>query len=186
MGCSTHPTSIWRRTPVSAWTGSCGVRTAVGRTPAPGTIQWGRTLTSATANPDGTHLLTFDTGITTEADLVIGADGAWSRVRPLVSDATPVYTGVTFIEAHFDNVDTDHPAVAELVGDGHVFAIARHDTPDQAITAYEQTMLPRAAETGDGTAALARNFGPGDRDRIPDFAEAGKQDKQGAAAYRNQ
>ncbi|WP_214415864.1 FAD-dependent oxidoreductase [Sphaerisporangium fuscum] len=88
----------------------------------PGTIRWGHTLTTATSNGDGTHLLTFGNGTSAVVDLVIGADGARSRVRPLVSDATPVYTGVTFVEAHFDDVDTAHPVVAELVGDGMVFA----------------------------------------------------------------
>jgi 2-polyprenyl-6-methoxyphenol hydroxylase-like FAD-dependent oxidoreductase len=88
----------------------------------PGTVHWGHSLTTATANGDGTHSLAFENGTQVVADLVIGADGAWSRVRPLMSDVVPFYTGVTFVEAHFDNVETDHPAIAELVGDGHVFA----------------------------------------------------------------
>ncbi|MCF3146475.1 FAD-dependent oxidoreductase [Streptomyces platensis] len=102
------------------------LRTLLADSLAPGTIQWGHTLTSATPGPAGTHRLTFDHGVTRDVDLVIGADGAWSRVRPLVSDATPVYTGVTFLEARYDEVDTAHPAVAELVGDGNVFATGDH------------------------------------------------------------
>ncbi|GII88146.1 FAD-dependent oxidoreductase [Sphaerisporangium siamense] len=88
----------------------------------PGTIRWGRKLASVTGNGDGTHRLLFEDGTTTHTDLVIGADGAWSKVRPLVSDATPRYTGVTFVEAWFHHVDRAHPAVATLVGDGQVFA----------------------------------------------------------------
>lgn len=89
----------------------------------PGTIRWGHELTAATANGDGTHLLSFDNGTEVVADLVIGADGAWSRVRPLVSDAVPRYTGVTFVDARFNNVDDEHPGIAALIGDGHIFAI---------------------------------------------------------------
>ncbi|WP_219471257.1 FAD-dependent oxidoreductase [Nonomuraea rhizosphaerae] len=88
----------------------------------PGTVRWGHRLTGVTPGGDGTHLLTFADGTRTVADLVVGADGAWSRVRPLVSGASPVYTGVTFVEACYDNVDLAHPVVAELVGDGHMFA----------------------------------------------------------------
>ncbi|WP_241564604.1 hypothetical protein [Nonomuraea polychroma] len=51
-------------------------------------------------------------------DLVIGADGAWSRVRPAVSSATPHYTGVTLVETSLDDVDTRHPELARLIGDG--------------------------------------------------------------------
>lgn len=102
------------------------LRTLLADSLAPGTVRWGHALRSAAALPDGTHRLTFDNGTTADADLVIGADGAWSRVRPLVSDAVPVHSGVTFIEAHFDRVDTDHPEVAALVGDGHTFATGDH------------------------------------------------------------
>lgn len=57
-------------------------------------------------------------------DLVIGADGAWSRVRPALSDAQPIYAGVTLVEAHFDDVDHRHPGIARLVGRGTMSAKA--------------------------------------------------------------
>ncbi len=53
-------------------------------------------------------------------DLVVGADGAWSRVRPAVSPATPQYTGVTLVESALDDIDARHPDLARLVGDGSV------------------------------------------------------------------
>lgn len=92
----------------------------------PGTIRWGTGVRTVTPNGDGTHRIHFgdggSDGGSDDVDLVIGADGAWSKVRPLVSDADPVYSGVCFVEAHFIDVDRAHPTVAELVGDGHVFA----------------------------------------------------------------
>lgn len=84
----------------------------------PGTIQWDRTLESVTGPDDGPRLLTFRDGQTVEADLVIGADGSHSRVRKAISDAVPIYSGVDFLEAWFDNMDTDHQNLAELVGGG--------------------------------------------------------------------
>ncbi|MDJ1130726.1 FAD-dependent oxidoreductase [Streptomyces iconiensis] len=88
----------------------------------PGTVHWGHALVRAVRTGDGVHRLEFADGTSTEADLVIGADGAWSKVRPLVSDAVPQYLGVCFLDARFDDVDTRHPAIAGIVGDGHMFA----------------------------------------------------------------
>lgn len=51
-------------------------------------------------------------------DLVVGADGAWSRTRPAVSPVTPHYTGVTLVETSLADVDTRHPGLARLIGDG--------------------------------------------------------------------
>ncbi|MCX4426211.1 FAD-dependent oxidoreductase [Streptomyces mirabilis] len=85
---------------------------------AAGTVQWGRTLASVSGPADGPRTLTFADGTAVEADLVIGADGAFSRVRTAVSPATPCYTGVSFLEAWFDDMETAHPELSELVGKG--------------------------------------------------------------------
>ena len=87
----------------------------------PGTVRWGHKLLDATALGDGTRRLEFAGGVTVEADLVIGADGAWSRVRPLLSDAAPRYSGISYLDVHFADVDNRHPELAKLVGPGHVF-----------------------------------------------------------------
>lgn len=65
---------------------------------APGTIRWGHRLASVRHRTEGGYDLTFAEGPATHADIVIGADGAWSKVRPLLTPATPVYSGSCFIE----------------------------------------------------------------------------------------
>ncbi|GAA2574635.1 MULTISPECIES: FAD-dependent oxidoreductase [Streptomyces] len=84
----------------------------------PGTVRWGHTLESVSGPADGPRTLTFADGSTVETDLVIGADGAFSRVRPAVSDAVPRYTGVGFLEAWFDDMESAHPELSALVGRG--------------------------------------------------------------------
>ncbi|MFD0526789.1 FAD-dependent oxidoreductase [Kitasatospora arboriphila] len=87
----------------------------------PASIRWGHRLTAVEPLADGTHRLHFAGGGTAEAGLVIGADGTWSRVRPLVSTATPDYSGVSFLDVVYADADTRHPGIARLVGDGHLF-----------------------------------------------------------------
>ncbi|MFJ9776399.1 FAD-dependent oxidoreductase [Kitasatospora sp. NPDC101157] len=87
-----------------------------------GTVRWDRAVSAATPLPDGTCRLHFADGTTEDFDLVIGADGAWSRVRPALSTAVPAYTGVTFLETGFDRCDTRHPGLARLVGHGSMLA----------------------------------------------------------------
>ncbi|MFD1538688.1 FAD-dependent oxidoreductase [Nonomuraea guangzhouensis] len=62
-----------------------------------GTVRWGHALASVSGPESGSEggrrRLTFTHGPAVEADLVIGADGAFSRVRPALSAATPRYTG---------------------------------------------------------------------------------------------
>ena len=86
-------------------------------------VRWGRSLQSITPDEDGTHQLRFDDGTEERFDFVVGADGAWSRVRPLLSAAGPVYTGVTFIELDIEDADAKHPKIAGLVGHGKMFAL---------------------------------------------------------------
>ncbi|MEU9986852.1 NAD(P)/FAD-dependent oxidoreductase [Streptomyces sp. NPDC048045] len=89
----------------------------------PGTVRWGHKLTHAEALGSGTHRLHFADGTSTDADLVIGADGAWSKVRRLLSEATPLYTGVTFVETGLNDAGTRHPRLAELTGNGTMMAL---------------------------------------------------------------
>ncbi|WP_433445906.1 FAD-dependent oxidoreductase [Streptomyces sp. CA-142005] len=88
----------------------------------PGTVHWGRALEMISGPDDGPRRLHFTDGSTIETDLVIGADGASSRVRPAVSPAVPGYTGVSFLEAWFSDVENRHPGIAELVGQGSAHA----------------------------------------------------------------
>lgn len=90
----------------------------------PGTIAWGATLDAVVPAGDGRHTLRFRDGTEVVADLVVGADGAWSRIRPLLSAATPGYSGVCFVELRISDVDAAHPAIAALVGRGGMFSAA--------------------------------------------------------------
>ncbi|MFJ9843424.1 FAD-dependent oxidoreductase [Kitasatospora sp. NPDC101155] len=86
------------------------------------TVRWDRAVSGATPLADGTCRLRFGDGTAEDFDLVVGADGAWSRVRPALSPAVPGYTGVTFVETGFDHCDTRHPDLARLVGNGSMLA----------------------------------------------------------------
>ncbi|WP_031037286.1 FAD-dependent oxidoreductase [Streptomyces sp. NRRL F-5650] len=82
-------------------------------------VQWGRGVRRVVPGADGVRVH-FEDGRQDTFDLVVGADGAWSRVRPAVSPVTPHYTGVTSVETSLDAVDTRHPGLARLIGDGSV------------------------------------------------------------------
>ncbi|MBK1836249.1 FAD-dependent monooxygenase [Azospirillum sp. YIM B02556] len=99
-----------------------------------GTVRWGKKLARASGLGDGRHEVEFADGSTTIAGLLVGADGAWSRVRPLLSDALPRYAGATFIETYLHDVDNRHPRTAAAVGGGAMFAPA----PGKAIFVHRE------------------------------------------------
>lgn len=87
------------------------------------TIRWGHKLAQASCLTNGQRRLNFADGTTTTTDLLVGADGAWSRVRPLLSSATPAYSGTTFIETHLFDGDGQYRASAEAIGSGTLMAV---------------------------------------------------------------
>ncbi|MEV4643087.1 NAD(P)/FAD-dependent oxidoreductase [Actinoplanes sp. NPDC049548] len=101
----------------------------------PGTVRWGTKVTAARPLGDGRHELSFAGGATVVTDVLVGADGAWSRIRPLVSGATPAYAGVSFVEVDLHDADTRHPDGAAVVGAGMLFALG----PGKGFLAHRET-----------------------------------------------
>ncbi|MEF3114370.1 NAD(P)/FAD-dependent oxidoreductase [Streptomyces chrestomyceticus] len=87
-----------------------------------GTVRWGHKATGVRTVGEARHEVTFADGSTVGTNLLVGADGAWSRVRPLLSDATPAYIGRSFVETCLYDADTRHPATAKAVGGGTLAA----------------------------------------------------------------
>ncbi|MFJ2896685.1 FAD-dependent oxidoreductase [Streptomyces sp. NPDC087218] len=81
-------------------------------------VQWGRNVTKVVPGTGEGTAVHFADGRQETFDLVVGADGGRSRTRPAVSPVTPHYTGVTYVETSLDDVDTRHPGLARLIGDG--------------------------------------------------------------------
>ncbi|WP_440902248.1 FAD-dependent oxidoreductase [Actinosynnema sp.] len=90
---------------------------------AGGDVRWGSKAVAVHPLAGGRHRVVFADGHELTTDLLVGADGAWSRVRPLLSPAVPEYTGVSFVELTLPDVAGRHPAIAELAGPGGMFAL---------------------------------------------------------------
>ncbi|GAA4991313.1 NAD(P)/FAD-dependent oxidoreductase [Kitasatospora paranensis] len=99
-----------------------------------GTIHWGRKAAAVRSLGDGRHEVSFADGATVQTGLLVGADGAWSRVRPLLSGASPVYTGMSLVETYLFDGDTRHPVAAKTVGGGSMSALA----PGKGIQAHRE------------------------------------------------
>jgi len=131
-----------------------------------GTVRWGHKLSSVSPLGGARHLLAFADGTTTTSDLLVGADGAWSRVRPLVSPAIPAYVGTLFVETYLRDADARHPAAARTVGPGAMYAlspgkgITAHREPGGVLHTYVQLNKPvewiERLDFSDPKAALAR------------------------------
>ncbi|MFE7977795.1 FAD-dependent oxidoreductase [Streptomyces shenzhenensis] len=114
-----------------------------------GTVRWGHKVSGARGVDEGRHEVTFADGSTAVTSLLVGADGAWSRIRPLLSTATPEYTGTSFVETYLFDADTRHPAAAKAVGGGSLFAvdpgkrqIGAHREKDGTLHAYVMLSKP--------------------------------------------
>ena len=99
-----------------------------------GTVQWRRKVRVVAPLGNGHHEITFADGSTSTTELLVGADGAWSKVRPLLSEARPAYAGITYVETYLQDSDIRHRPSAEAVGGGALFATS----PGKAILAHRE------------------------------------------------
>ncbi|MGW3019038.1 FAD-dependent oxidoreductase [Streptomyces longwoodensis] len=130
-----------------------------------GTVRWGRKVTGARPLGDGRHEVTFADGSALTTDLLIGADGAWSRIRPLVSGARPAYTGVSFVETDLLDAEARHPRSAALVGGGFFLCLGErrgflaHRESDGSLHVYTALRVDEGwldtVDFGDAAAAKA-------------------------------
>jgi 2-polyprenyl-6-methoxyphenol hydroxylase-like FAD-dependent oxidoreductase len=159
----------------------------------PGTVLWDHTLESIHLSDDDANVsLTFarpspSSPVTVKFDVVVGADGTWSRTRKLLSPAQPMYTGVTFVEIQLalgngDDNEEKKAAAATLVGHGILFAlgdgrgiIAQRNSGD-VVRVYAAVRVPlgafdAVAEEGAIRAAVLRHF-DGWAERLRAFIDA--------------
>ncbi|WP_370949493.1 FAD-dependent oxidoreductase [Amycolatopsis sp. cg5] len=83
-----------------------------------GTVRWGHAFASA-----GEGVLRFADGGSASYDLLVGADGAQSRVRALLTDARPVHLGQNIVEVGIPDIDRTHPDLAAMIGRGNYWVL---------------------------------------------------------------
>ncbi|GAA2990883.1 NAD(P)/FAD-dependent oxidoreductase [Actinokineospora diospyrosa] len=81
-------------------------------------VRWGHAYDSA-----DNGVLRFANGSSTTYDLLVGADGANSRVRALLTDARPAHTGHNLVELGIPDADRTHPDLAAMVGRGNYWVL---------------------------------------------------------------
>lgn len=86
-----------------------------------GTIRWHCRLRSVDANTLSLH---FDHGVETGFDLLIGADGAWSKVRPVLTDVEPYFVGLGGYDLFIHDAEKSHPDLYKLVNRGSLFVFS--------------------------------------------------------------
>ena len=83
-------------------------------------IRWGCRLRKI----DEDLSLHFDHGVEKGYDLIVGADGAWSKVRPLLSPAQPAYCGLGGTSLAISEVEKRYPDLHQLVNRGSLFVFS--------------------------------------------------------------
>ncbi|KAJ2956905.1 hypothetical protein NQZ79_g7329 [Umbelopsis isabellina] len=85
------------------------------------TIRWDQKVQKIIKKDDFFVVVTTE-GESEPFDIVVGADGAWSKVRAFLSTTTPEYTDLTFGDAFIPDIETRYPDIATLVGGGTMAA----------------------------------------------------------------
>lgn len=83
-----------------------------------GMIRWNHRLRRVDENLD----LHFDDSTETGFDLIIGAEGAWSKVRSVLSEEKPFFSGIAGYNLSIPNAAENAPDVSKMLNRGSIFA----------------------------------------------------------------
>lgn len=127
-------------------------------------IHWGCSV--KTIERDGTGFrIRMQNNSVRHADVVVGADGAWSCVRPILTEQRPIYSGITFVELRYLEATRNHRLTQRLIGDGLMFALAKgqgiigHREPNDELCVYAALSLPEKMSRNEiDRAALLDHF----------------------------
>lgn len=81
-------------------------------------IVWGSKVLKVEKEEGGKVRVEFSNADTKLFDLVVGADGAWSKVRKLISDKMPHYSSITIVELWAFNAALGHQNLVTYTGQG--------------------------------------------------------------------
>lgn len=120
-------------------------------------IQWGHRLKEVRPGPEPqSNELVFtladgSTATLSGFDLIVGADGAWSKVRSALTDVKPHFSGVTNQAFEIPDAANTAPEVYRAVNRGSVFS-------------HADGLKTNLQQLGDGSLLVAVNFRTDDED----------------------
>lgn len=89
----------------------------------PSSIQYGYTFNALTQLENDQVEVSFKEGNKETFDLVIGADGAFSKVRSYISDVDVEYNDISMVELNVNNVKNNYPDLAQFNKNGKMMAL---------------------------------------------------------------
>lgn len=93
----------------------------------PDTVVWDSHIVSLEETGNVWKMI-FKNGSTATADILIGADGAKSKIRPFVTPIPPFYSGVTVLEGNIPDAEKNAPQIYKLLQGGKIMALGGSKT----------------------------------------------------------
>ncbi|KAJ9638744.1 hypothetical protein H2204_004220 [Knufia peltigerae] len=122
-------------------------------------VRWGQKVVNIVSHAAGFQIVVGGHEETPDSkvlfDLVVGADGTWSRTRELVSAPDPVYSGMTIVETNISPA-TESQQTSAMVGKGSYMAVAFNKAlmaqrnADGGIRVYIALTVPETWATASG------------------------------------